>query len=69
MKFDLEWLRDLLDGAPDADELADSLTACGLLVEVRDRVDGSEVWDVEVTTNRPDAMNHRGLYFCIRHNR
>ena len=61
MKFDLGWLNDLLDGAPEADTLAERLTACGLLVETRDPIDGSEVWDVEVTTNRPDAMNHRGL--------
>jgi phenylalanyl-tRNA synthetase beta chain len=61
MKFDLSWLSELLDPAPAADTLADRLTACGFLVETRDRVGDTEVWDVEVTTNRPDAMNHRGL--------
>jgi phenylalanyl-tRNA synthetase beta chain len=30
-------------------------------VELRSVGDGGEIWDVEVTTNRPDAMNHRGL--------
>lgn len=61
MKFDLSWLSELLEGVPDRDSLSDRLTACGFLVETRDAVDDSEVWDVEVTTNRPDAMNHRGL--------
>jgi phenylalanyl-tRNA synthetase beta chain len=61
MKFDATWLQSLLDGAPDPDTLADELTACGFLVELREPGDGGEVWDVEVTTNRPDAMNHRGL--------
>ncbi len=61
MKFDLGWLTDHLENGPDADQLADRLTACGFLVETREPADGSEVWDVEVTTNRPDAMNHRGL--------
>jgi len=61
MKFDLEWLMDHLDGAPDADTLADRLTACGLLVEVREAAGATEVWDIEVTTNRPDVMNHLGL--------
>jgi phenylalanyl-tRNA synthetase beta chain len=61
MKFDLSWLTDLLNGAPDADTLSDRLTACGFLVETRDPIGDTEVWDVEVTTNRPDAMNHRGL--------
>jgi phenylalanyl-tRNA synthetase beta chain len=61
MNFDAVWLMDLLDGAPGADELADKLTACGFLVELRSAGEGGEIWDVEVTTNRPDAMNHRGL--------
>ncbi|MCD4748945.1 MAG: phenylalanine--tRNA ligase subunit beta [Thermoanaerobaculales bacterium] len=61
MKFDLEWLREYLETDADADTLAERLTHCGLLVETRDEVDSTEVWDIEVTTNRPDAMNHRGL--------
>jgi phenylalanyl-tRNA synthetase beta chain len=61
MKFDAEWLVALLQDAPGLDELADRLTACGFLVELREPGNGGQIWDVEVTTNRPDAMNHRGL--------
>ena len=61
MKFDSSWLMDLLDGEPDADRLSDQLTDCGFLVELREPGEGAEIWDIEVTTNRPDAMNHRGL--------
>jgi phenylalanyl-tRNA synthetase beta chain len=61
MKFDVDWLIDLLDGTPEVGPLADGLTACGCLVELREKVGDSEVWEVEITTNRPDAMNHRGL--------
>jgi len=61
MKFDAAWLMDLLEGAPGAEETTDRLTACGFLVELREEGDGGEIWDVEVTTNRPDAMNHYGL--------
>jgi len=61
MRFDLGWLRDELEGAPHADVLAERLTACGFNVEVREPSGASEIWDVDVTTNRPDAMNHRGL--------
>ena len=61
MIFDSEWLTEYLDGAPDLDTLAERLTSCGCLVELRELGDGAEKWDVEVTTNRPDAMNHRGL--------
>ena len=61
MIFDADWLTEYLDGAPAADALARQLTDCGCLVELREKGDGAEKWDVEVTTNRPDAMNHRGL--------
>ncbi len=61
MKFDSSWLIDLLDGEADPDRLSDQLTDCGFLVELREPGEGAEIWDVEVTTNRPDAMNHRGL--------
>jgi phenylalanyl-tRNA synthetase beta chain len=61
MIFDSDWLTEYFDGAPDLDSLAERLTDCGCLVELRDTGDGAEKWDVEVTTNRPDAMNHRGL--------
>ncbi len=46
---------------PGPDEVAERLTDSGCLVELREPGDGAEIWDVEVTTNRPDAMNHRGL--------
>jgi phenylalanyl-tRNA synthetase beta chain len=61
MIFDSDWLIEHLGGAPGLDTLADRLTDCGCLVELREKTEGAEKWDVEVTTNRPDAMNHRGL--------
>ena len=61
MKFDLNWLKEHIEGDVDADELSEALTHCGFLVETRDAAGSSEIWDVEVTTNRPDAMNHHGL--------
>jgi phenylalanyl-tRNA synthetase beta chain len=61
MKFDLAWMRSHMEAAADADAIADGLTDCGFLVEVRDPAGDSEIWDIDVTTNRPDAMNHRGL--------
>jgi phenylalanyl-tRNA synthetase beta chain len=61
MIFDSDWLSEHLEDAPDLDTLADRLTDCGCLVELREQGDRAEKWDVEVTTNRPDAMNHRGL--------
>jgi len=37
MKFDLDWLCELVDRAPDPDTVAERLTACGFLVELRER--------------------------------
>lgn len=67
MRFLLSWLRDhLLDNSADAAEMAERLTTVGFNVELREPapasgVAGDEVWDVDVTSNRGDAMNHRGL--------
>ena len=61
MIFDSDWLTEYLEEAPDLDILDQRLTDCGCLVELREKGDGAEKWDVEITTNRPDAMNHRGL--------
>jgi phenylalanyl-tRNA synthetase beta chain len=61
VRFDVDWLTGHLGGAADRDLLAERLTACGFLVELRDRADAAEAWEVEVTTNRPDALSHRGL--------
>ncbi len=67
MRFLLSWLREHLSECRlEAAELAARLTAVGFNVELREPADGEgkpgdEVWEVDVTTNRPDAMNHRGL--------
>jgi phenylalanyl-tRNA synthetase beta chain len=61
MRFSLAWLREHLDGETASDTLAERLTAAGLNVELRETDADDEVWDVDVTANRPDAMNHRGL--------
>jgi len=41
--------------------MAARLTAAGMNVELQEPSGDDVVWDVDVTTNRPDAMNHRGL--------
>jgi phenylalanyl-tRNA synthetase beta chain len=61
MKFDAEWVLEKLENAPERGVVAEHLTACGFNVETRESSGDSEIWDVEVTTNRPDVMNHRGI--------
>ena len=57
MEFSLDWLAEYVDLPADRGELARRLTAAGLAVESA----GEKVFDVDVTTNRPDCMNHFGL--------
>ncbi len=62
MKFAYSWLASYLPGpAPDAKMLGDRLTAVGFIVEGVEGAGASTVYDVEITANRPDGMNHRGL--------
>jgi phenylalanyl-tRNA synthetase beta chain len=61
MKVSLAWLREHLEGETPAEALAERLTACGFNVELREPSGGDEVWEVEITANRPDALSHRGL--------
>jgi phenylalanyl-tRNA synthetase beta chain len=63
MKFSLAWLRELapVPGSVAVTEIARRLTAAGLHVEGIEEVAGDVVLDVDVTTNRVDAMNHLGI--------
>ncbi|HVN32192.1 MAG TPA: phenylalanine--tRNA ligase subunit beta [Thermoanaerobaculaceae bacterium] len=61
MRISLGWLITHLEGPLPAAEMAARLTAAGMNVELQEPSGDDVVWDVDVTTNRPDAMNHRGL--------
>jgi phenylalanyl-tRNA synthetase beta chain len=62
MLFSRQWLADYVDLPADPAELARGLTEVGLAVEgIEETGDGDAVLDVDVTTNRPDAMCHLGL--------
>src|SRR3954452_19624070 len=61
MEFSLAWLADYVDLPADPHELARRLTAAGLAVEGVSAHGDDTVLDVDVTTNRPDCMNHFGL--------
>lgn len=67
MRFSLEWIREMVPDAPASPQaIADALTGAGLAIETIEEVrEGDTVVDhaleIEITTNRPDAMCHRGL--------
>lgn len=61
MKFSRSWLADFVTPPAAADELARVLTSIGHAVEAVTPHGDDLVLDVDVTSNRPDVMNHRGL--------
>lgn len=62
MKFRLEWIGQYLPGdLPDLATLRRRLTDVGFIVEGTEGEGRDAVLDVELTANRPDGMNHRGL--------
>jgi phenylalanyl-tRNA synthetase beta chain len=61
MKLSPSWLRDFVDFAVDYHRLAGELTLAGVAVEGISGEGDSTVFEMEITTNRPDAMNHYGV--------
>jgi len=61
MKISPQWLRDFVDLNVNYHQLADDLTLAGIAVEsVSGEGDGA-IFEMDITTNRPDAMNHYGV--------
>ena len=61
MKLSIEWVREHVTVEASVAQVADRLTAAGHALESSEEIEGDWVLDLEVTTNRPDAMNVRGL--------
>src|SRR5437763_4259992 len=61
MKISPHWLRDFVDYKIDVRRLADELTLAGIAVEGMSGEGENTVFEMEITTNRPDAMNHYGV--------
>lgn len=61
MKVSLHWLNRLLTPSIDVDEAERLLTAGGFPVEDTEAVGDDTMIDVEVTSNRPDVLNHVGV--------
>ena len=61
MKFSPQWIRDFVDLAVDDRRLAEDLTNVGISVEGISGSGADTVFEMEIGTNRPDAMNHYGV--------
>ncbi|MFZ0285623.1 MAG: phenylalanine--tRNA ligase subunit beta [Terriglobales bacterium] len=61
MKLSPHWIRDFVDLTVDDRRLADDLTNAGIAVEGISGEGKNAVFEMEIGTNRPDAMNHYGV--------
>ena len=61
MKLSPQWIRDFVDLAVDDRRLAEDLTNVGISVEGISGTGADTVFEMEIGTNRPDAMNHYGV--------
>ena len=61
MNLSSHWLREFVDLTVDDRRLAEDLTAIGIAVEGISGEGADTVFEMEIGTNRPDAMNHYGV--------
>jgi phenylalanyl-tRNA synthetase beta chain len=61
MKLSPRWIRDFVDLTVDDRRLAEDLTGVGIAVEGISGSGADTVFEMEIGTNRPDAMNHYGV--------
>ncbi len=55
------WLREFVDIAADDRQLAEDLTSAGIAVESIVELKDAKIFEMDLTTNRVDAMNHYGV--------
>jgi phenylalanyl-tRNA synthetase beta chain len=61
MRISPTWLREYVDLKVNDRQLADDLTLAGIAVESVREMDGQILFEMEIGTNRPDAMCHYGV--------
>lgn len=61
MKISPQWVRNFVDLDVNYHQLAEDLTLAGIAVESVSGEDDRTIFEMDITTNRPDAMNHYGV--------
>ena len=61
MRVSLNWLKDYVPLKGSAESLSDLLTMAGLNVERLERTADDTIFEIEITTNRPDWLSHIGV--------
>lgn len=61
MRISFNWLKDYIDIKLPTEKLAEVLTMAGLTVDAIHNVSGDTVFEVEITSNRPDWLSYIGV--------
>jgi phenylalanyl-tRNA synthetase beta chain len=61
MRFSDSWLRDMVETRLAPREIGERLTQVGIPLDSLETRDDDTIYHFDVTTNRPDCMNHLGL--------
>jgi phenylalanyl-tRNA synthetase beta chain len=61
VKIPVSWVKDFVDLKVEAEQLADDLTSVGLACDGIEKFGAEAVLDLDITTNRVDAMNMYGV--------
>ena len=61
MKLSPQWIREFVDLSVNDHRLAEDLTSVGIAAEGIHGSGADTVFEMEIGTNRPDAMNHYGV--------
>jgi len=62
MKILYNWVKEFVDaGAVPAKELASRLSFAGVAIDAVEQTPAGELFDAEITTNRPDLLGHYGV--------
>ncbi|MBM3245141.1 MAG: hypothetical protein FJZ15_05040, partial [Candidatus Omnitrophica bacterium] len=61
MKLTYNWLKDFVDIKLGPEELAEKLTMAGIEVKSIEHKDGDFVFEIEITSNRPDWLSMIGI--------
>jgi phenylalanyl-tRNA synthetase beta chain len=61
MKISLVWLRQFVDIPAEPEVFGQKITHVGLAVDSREGVEDDTIYELDVTTNRPDCLSHLGV--------
>ena len=61
MKISLNWLKEFVDIPDDPATLGRKVTSVGLAVDSMEAHGDDTLFEFDITTNRPDCLNHMGM--------